>query len=724
MEFLVLAPTPTWPANLGGRRGIVSLHKRLQDHGRIHFVLYAAEGEWRDGFDEAAYEGMRAQWDSLHIVTPTRPVHTWALGEDHHADEWWDEAIGDYLKWRFDRSQFDAFFVHYTWLSKALTFAPQPVHKVLYTADRFGQRRQLFESRGFSREFFHLDESEEAKACARADTVIAVKEQEEEYFRRICRSAVLTVPHFEPRFRTGSPPASSVLKIGVMGGYNTINRENFLEFMRVATPIFSRHLAAIEIIVGGGVCDALTDYKNPYVRQVGYVENVDDFYSMIDVVLVPMIWSSGIKIKFAEGLASSKPVISTAHAAEGYSSPHPYMRCESFETLAQACVDLSFDRSLLPPLVAATARAWTDSDRRLSVAVDQLLRSVRSRVPLFTILAQPNIGSPDSLEFRRLWELLQFSKGVSRCDVVLPSDVRIDPTALRKLNSVCRLQIGTDDIVTHDIALLVIMDCSSTYEQVLDAYHGDLAVFDAPGEGGLDLKAFATDNPNSSVFIFSRRNAYSAHLSKLPNVSFYETSHYYRDAGPVVRYWGSEPTYQPVFHILCDDRSKALADALRNVVKQWESHASVEIFDFAAEDMPSLVERFGKPSRVGARPRLVVDLAPERPFGALREIYQRSAVPVVAYLPDQADDTARRSSAGLHAYTPSNVLRLLHDGIKNHRRFLTIDTLSQHRSQYMFVNDAGWTVYWRTLRYLTDCFRYGLGGTRPIGSTAAAPEAR
>jgi hypothetical protein len=48
MDTLILSPTPTWPQDLGSKKYIYDIGQRISAWSRVHFLLYAAEAEWRD----------------------------------------------------------------------------------------------------------------------------------------------------------------------------------------------------------------------------------------------------------------------------------------------------------------------------------------------------------------------------------------------------------------------------------------------------------------------------------------------------------------------------------------------------------------------------------------------------------------------------------------------------------------------------------------------------
>ncbi|WP_027250410.1 hypothetical protein, partial [Planktothrix agardhii] len=153
-DILVLSPTPTYPIIKGNCKRIYSVCQQLRDRGaKIHFLHYPQD--WVNHLPLTSIQAMSQQWDSFHLVPTTRPLQTPAIYQDHSIDEWWDEAIGDYLKWLFSHYYFDAFLVNYTYLSKAFEFAPSFVYRILDTHDQFTGRRQLLAEHDIAPEFFY-----------------------------------------------------------------------------------------------------------------------------------------------------------------------------------------------------------------------------------------------------------------------------------------------------------------------------------------------------------------------------------------------------------------------------------------------------------------------------------------------------------------------------------------------------------------------------------------
>ena len=359
LDVLVLAPTPTHPLDAGNRRRIFFVNDALQRLGaRITFVHYPAEGDWRERVPSRSVAAMAGQWHGLYTVPVTRSLHDAARDEDHTIDEWWDPAIGDLLRWLFRTHRFDVFIVNYACLSKAFEFCPRNVLKILDTHDRFSGRRHLLGSRGIAPEFFHTTEEQERIALDRADVVWAIKSHEAVFFRTITRRPVIEIPHVEPiagHFRAAAK--DRLLRFGIAGAANSINLANIRAFLAEAEAYIRRTLLPCELVIAGSICDLLPDLRLSWVRRLGRLDDMAAFYAAVDVVLAPVTFSTGLKIKVGEALCQGKAVVALDHAFEGYRALHPFHTLPSIAEMLRACRRIVNDPGLIDELEQASVRS-------------------------------------------------------------------------------------------------------------------------------------------------------------------------------------------------------------------------------------------------------------------------------------------------------------------------------------------------------------------------------
>ena len=381
-RVLVLSPTPTHPQDFGNRKRIFEVCRTLRDAGaEITFIHYPAETEWRQANPWSAERAMVAAWTQYYTVPASRDLHTAPKGTHHEIDEWWDDAIGVFLRWLFSVQTFDVFIVNYAWLSKAFEFAPPSIVKILDTHDKKSGRRELLTANGIAAEYFFTTEPQEKIAFNRADLIWAIKDEERAVFEKMTTTPVITIPHLDPahRLTRPEPDPEGYLRVGFLAARNNINRVNVTNFLRIAEPIFTASFAPIKLVIGGSICDYLAEMKPPpFVELRGRVPSADAFYESVDCAVIPMTFSTGLKIKTVEAISAGMPVVSTAHAFEGFQPADRMHTLADFPALAQALVDLAFaPRSQLDDLSTASTMSHLATARLIDASFGRTLDHVR-----------------------------------------------------------------------------------------------------------------------------------------------------------------------------------------------------------------------------------------------------------------------------------------------------------------------------------------------------------
>lgn len=459
-RVLVLSPVPTWPVTFGNRNRILQVNRALQRAGAsIALLHYPSDEEWRTRLQRPAMAEMARQWEEVFHCPVTRPLHPRpAHGPDHAIDEWWDPAIGQMLDWLFRLGRYDALLVNYTWLSKALEHAPPGVLRILDTHDRFSGRRDLLAAHGLAPEYFHTTEPEERTALDRADIVWAIKEEEAAFFRGLTQREVRTLPHVEPA--APAPPARApdgVLRLGIVGGRNNVNATNIREFVKVADAYLRRTLLPVEVLVAGSVCSLLEGLSLPWLRLVGTVESMDELYASVDAVLAPLAFSTGLKIKVGEALSRGLPLVSHAHAFEGYAPAHAFHTCPDFAAMMHAVHRLVREPAGLADLRAASHRSVAAAEATVAETLAHA-GSLAGRLPPSVVISlrfeQMRL---DSLVFDHVLDAARYTGFRAPVVVHLAGDpAAAEPAALRLLAPTGRVVVDpASGALPDDLAVLL-----------------------------------------------------------------------------------------------------------------------------------------------------------------------------------------------------------------------------------------------------------------------------
>jgi hypothetical protein len=397
LRFLVVSPTPTWPLDHGNRKRVHQVCSELLQRGHeVHFVFYPAEHDWADRIPHDAVAHMQRQWTALHIVPPRRTPQTPPERAQHGLDEWWDEAVGDALRWLFRVERYDALMINYIWLSKAFELAPAGVLKILDTHDRVGARDELLASQGLQPTFFYTSEADEIEGLARADLALAIKDEEADLFRRACPDTVevMTLPYVEPGRDVFSGPAKrpaskGAMTFGILGARNSLNRRSTARLLEALSGYLDSDCSRIAILIGGSIGEDFPHLDHPAIKVTGHLPDVAEFYSACDAVVVPLEASTGQKVRVGEALAFGMPLICHRHAFEGYPPRHAMHELPTIEAIAAALNELSDDAEELARLRQATRESFQVLQLRVSEAVDRMVARVAQTSPV-TVFAIGN----------------------------------------------------------------------------------------------------------------------------------------------------------------------------------------------------------------------------------------------------------------------------------------------------------------------------------------------
>ena len=403
-SVLVLSTTPPLPRDYGNRNRVhqtVSLFRRMGFS--VSFLLYPIDRDWADEVP-LYHRQLVDSFDHFAVVPNSRELHQNARGYHHCIDEWWDDNIAQQLIWLFQRKRFDVLFVNYTFLTKAFEFAPSGVVKILDTHDLFSGRRELFENFGVAPEFFYTSPEREKVALDRADAVIAIKQSEAVTIEALTQRTVLSVPYWDDRSLESRADLDELrvydhdtpFRLGFLGAHNSVNIVNLRRFLSVFARYVALYNLPVEVIIAGNVCEGIAE-DHPFARKLGFLADSAEFYRMVDAVVIPLEFSTGIKIKVAEALAWNVPVLATRDAFDGFRAHHSTQHAPTLQKLCEMIVAVAYGEIPSHELAWATRKAgfaaaaaqecgFAELQRWIDISLGPVVRACRE---LLSCLNQP-----------------------------------------------------------------------------------------------------------------------------------------------------------------------------------------------------------------------------------------------------------------------------------------------------------------------------------------------
>lgn len=313
MRILVISPIASHPQNQGNSARIAAVCRQLQSLGHIvHFLYYPLEG-----LTDAQRQEMSASWDFFHSLPCDLPNTEKTLGDFYSVDDWYDPRLGEYAEQLHQRWNFDCVWVNYVWFSAVLDSLPDTVFKIIDSHDVFGDRHLRFTEIGLEPEWFYTTVDEERLGLTRAHLVIAIQNEEEAYFRKTLEGTQTQVATFgyitPPRF-IARKPKDDKPTIGYLGSGNPFNISCIKDFAEAVqhAPEIQQHY---RFILAGTICDKIKAL--PPFEIVGRIDELDDFYRSVDIVINPMNSGTGLKIKTLEALSYGVSFIGTESAFVG-----------------------------------------------------------------------------------------------------------------------------------------------------------------------------------------------------------------------------------------------------------------------------------------------------------------------------------------------------------------------------------------------------------------------
>lgn len=116
-----------------------------------------------------------------------------------------------------------------------------------------------------------------------------------------------------------APERDMAVRIGFLASFShQPNVDAALYFAASVLPLIRGRMPFAEFAVAGkNPPSLLFDAKDKGVACLGFVEDVSAFYGSVDVVVAPIRYGGGIKIKVLEAMACGRPVVTTSIGAEG-----------------------------------------------------------------------------------------------------------------------------------------------------------------------------------------------------------------------------------------------------------------------------------------------------------------------------------------------------------------------------------------------------------------------
>jgi len=325
-RILLISPIPSHPQTAGNRARIYNLALSIKELGHDFYFAHveresgdrnAMKNCWGDKFcffipytkPNSLFFRIRRKLKSL---ISKEVIYSYAI------DDWYDNSIDVHLKKLYQRIRCDIVIVEYVFFSKALKCFPNHVLKIIDTHDVFTNRHKIYLKNNTIYNWFSTTAAQERRGLGRADIIIAIQEEEREFFARLTNKKTITIGHIVrlKKQKIKNPSPGYILFIG---SANQSNIDAIDYFIKDVFPKIKLMVPKATLFVAGRVCRVLHNNTEDIVN-LGEIADLEPIYDMADIVINSIRFGTGLKIKNIEAMGYSKPLVTTSVGAAGMES--------------------------------------------------------------------------------------------------------------------------------------------------------------------------------------------------------------------------------------------------------------------------------------------------------------------------------------------------------------------------------------------------------------------
>jgi len=328
---MAVADLPFWRADRGDRCRIDALLRDVARHFRLAVLVV---GDALNDEDWRLLEQRVARCDVRVVSAPaTRPTalrRLLAWGHGRHVAQPASEPTlksfhstvveKAWCQWCRELTP-DAVIVHYLRLSYLAapprTTTGSPL-MIIDTLDVMSDRYRSFQAAG-ERHWLRISEAEERAALTPFDVVVGIQNEDSHRFHDMLPGTrVITAGHAVPLVEHPFREEEDI-RLLFVGTGGAPNRRALRQFLDATWPLVTTHAPRpVRLIVVGAATAGLDAGTVPaHVEVHGAVSDLTPLYAQTDIVVNPVSFGGGLKIKNIEALCHGKPLVTTDVGAQG-----------------------------------------------------------------------------------------------------------------------------------------------------------------------------------------------------------------------------------------------------------------------------------------------------------------------------------------------------------------------------------------------------------------------
>lgn len=235
------------------------------------------------------------------------------------------------------------------------------------THDVAHQRYKRFSQHGETGEL-KVTAEEEKTNLSLFDVVLAIQNQDRKVFHQMLPNHHVIEVGYTSEVKINNTQDKPDVNISYVAGPHPANKQAIANFIdQVWHQLHRRFNERITLNIFGRVCETLADFDPPKnVNLIGWVDDLPSVYKAADIIINPIRFGTGLKIKNVEALCYGKPLVTTSVGAEGLEQgkDEAFIVCDCPDCTVKQISELieqpSFRRTLAQKAYTFARRNFTD----------------------------------------------------------------------------------------------------------------------------------------------------------------------------------------------------------------------------------------------------------------------------------------------------------------------------------------------------------------------------
>lgn len=332
--LLITGVSPT-PKESGGATRVYNTIKNLSHHFDLYLIIFKPENYQLENKDRH-YINNHCQWSTHFDIKDYRSQKSFVTDfQPFWFSPWHNDEIQITINNLIKKHNFKYVHIEQTQLSYLVCFIPSKMKKIFIAQDIAVVTfwRRLLQIKKRATKIVHFIRwlevfLYEKRYISKFDLVCAVSNTDKEKLQKIYKLKNVCVVEngIESINFIKKKSLSGFIKLGYIGSFDhPPNRTAFVFFLNQIAPLLEKKQIDYRFFIAGKNNKKEIDWlikqsplKNKNcILNLGFVDNITDFFQLIDILITPIFSGSGSRIKILESLSYGIPIISTSTGIEG-----------------------------------------------------------------------------------------------------------------------------------------------------------------------------------------------------------------------------------------------------------------------------------------------------------------------------------------------------------------------------------------------------------------------